>query len=53
VVGIKVRKKQNCLLFLICFAFIQKGLAPRLLKVTPACAIMISTIEFFRQNIFI
>ena len=29
-----------------------KGLIPRLLKVSPACAIMISTIEFFRQNVF-
>ncbi|CAF1118401.1 unnamed protein product [Rotaria sordida] len=29
-----------------------KGLVPRLIKVSPACAIMISTIEFFRQNVF-
>ncbi|CAF3733026.1 unnamed protein product [Adineta steineri] len=29
-----------------------KGLIPRLLKVSPACAIMISTIEFFREHVF-
>ncbi|CAF1631849.1 unnamed protein product [Adineta ricciae] len=29
-----------------------KGLIPRLLKVSPACAIMISTIEFFREYVF-
>lgn len=29
-----------------------KGLVPRLLKVSPACAIMITTIEFFRENVF-
>jgi len=29
-----------------------KGLVPRLLKVSPACAIMISTIEFFREYVF-
>lgn len=32
--------------------FLCLGLVPRLLKVSPACAVMISTIEFFRENVF-
>jgi hypothetical protein len=46
-------KRENSFFFLrFKFFFLYLGLVPRLLKVSPACAIMISTIEFFREYVF-
>jgi hypothetical protein len=51
--GIRSWYKGNTSIFIIfCIESFFLGLVPRLLKVSPACAIMISTIEFFREHVF-